>query len=77
MTDEEKMLIEMNRVKALLENAVEGVEADGGDVRIFNAAYLVSAIQLHIEIEGAQSLLGALSKIGTRELTVSGGVGRC
>jgi len=77
MTDETKFKAEIDRVQALLADAVAGVEADGGDVRIFNSAYLISAIQLHIEVEGGQSLLGAISKIATRELSAAGEVGRC
>lgn len=77
MTDIEKMRIEKQRVADLLEDGVAGVEADDGDIRFFNAAFLVAAIQLQSEVEGPDSILRALSKIGIRTVKNASGVGQC
>nr|WP_309502348.1 hypothetical protein [uncultured Roseovarius sp.] len=77
MTDEEKMRIERARVCDLLAEAIQSLEAESGDIRFFNAAFLVAAIQLHAEVEGPETIMRALSKMGTRELTRSGTVPTC
>ncbi|WP_108484343.1 hypothetical protein [Oceaniglobus ichthyenteri] len=77
ITDEEKMKIERARVSDLLAEAIQSLEAENGDIRFFNAAFLVAAIQLHAEIEGPETIARALSKVGVRELTRSGTVTTC
>lgn len=77
MTDEEKMRIERARVSDLLAEAIQSLEAENGDIRFFNAAFLVAAIQLHAEVEGPETIMRALSKAGVRELTRSESVTRC
>lgn len=76
MTDEEKMEIEITRVQSLLQVAIEGVEESGGDIRMFNAAFLVTAIRLHSEVEGPETIARALSRVGVKELK-SRGAGSC
>jgi len=76
MTDTEKMKIEADRVRALLADAVAGVEADGGDIRFFNAAFLTVAIQLHAEVEGFASVESAITKIAKHHMIASGAAGR-
>lgn len=76
MKNEQKMKIEMQRVSDLLALAVADLEAEGGDIRFFNAAFLVAAIQLQAEVEGPDTIMRALSSVGVRELTQSG-IGSC
>lgn len=72
MTDEQKMQIERDRVSFLLEQAVAALTAEGGDIRVFNAAFLVAAIQLHCEIEGPETIARALTKVGVKHLKALG-----
>lgn len=77
LTNEQRMQIEMNRTRDLLAGAVEEVESCGGDIRLFGAALLIAAIQLHIQLEGIENLEKAISGIATRELIRSGAVKGC
>jgi len=77
MKNEQKMKIEKQRVSDLLAQAVTDLEAEGGDIRFFNAAFLIAAIQLQAEVEGPDTIMRALSKVGVRELADTGVVGRC
>lgn len=76
MTAEHLMEIEMHRVRQFLGDAVADLEADGGDLRMFAAAFLAAAVQLHTEIEGTEALQRAIAKMATAEM-VRAGAGRC
>ena len=72
MMGAEKMEIERARVTALVADGVAGVEAYGGDIRFFNAAFLVAAFQLHSEVEGPETIMAALTKAGVMQLKSEG-----
>lgn len=77
MTDQEKMAHEFARVKALVDVGLEDLANENGDVRFFNAALLSHAMKIHTEVEGAETLERAITKIASRELVRRGGAGRC
>ncbi|MCF3595468.1 hypothetical protein LZG00_15860 [Rhodobacteraceae bacterium LMO-12] len=77
ISDFRKMQAERERVKDLLGEAIQDLVCEGGDIRFFNAAFLVAAIQLHAEVEGPETISRALSKLAVRELTARGEVGAC
>jgi hypothetical protein len=75
MTDEQEMAIEMQRVRDLLAQGVSAVETEGGNIRYFNAAFLTAAMQLHSEVEGSESIVRTVTRLGVREITrATGGV---
>lgn len=78
MTDDQKrMQREMERVRDCISEAVQEIEADGGDIRFFSAAFLTAAVQLSVEVEGTAGLERAISKIAQRELVRAGEASRC
>ncbi|WP_386167215.1 hypothetical protein [Sulfitobacter pontiacus] len=78
MTEQQSIMQrEMERVREYLAEAVGGIEADGGDIRFFSAAFLTAAVQLSVEIEGTAGLKKAISKIAQWELVRAGEAGRC
>ena len=73
MTEEKQMMaIEMQRVRTLLAEAIAELEADGGDIRYFTAAFMAAAMQLQCEVEGEDSLNVAITRLGVRTLTARG-----
>lgn len=76
MTDQEKMKHVMTRVRDMLADNVAELEAEGGDVRYFAAAFLTAGMQLHVEVEGTDGIERAIAKIGARELVRAGAAGR-
>jgi len=77
MNDQDKMRHEMARVRSLMDEAIQGVEAEDGDVRFFTASILTAAVQLCVEVEGIDGLHRAISKIAQREFIRAGEAGRC
>lgn len=77
MTEQDKMRHEMIRVRDLLAEAIQGVDAEGGDIRFFTAAILTGAVQLMAEIEGTDGLHRAIARVAQRELIRTGEAGRC
>lgn len=77
MSAAEMMEIEMGRVRRVLGEAVAELEADGGDLRMFAAALLAAAVQLHTEIEGTEHMQRAIAKLATAEMVRAGEAGRC
>jgi hypothetical protein len=77
MTDAQKLEIERDRVASLLEQAVAALTAEGGDIRCFNAAFLVAAIQLQAEMEGPETIVTALTKVGVQNFKGNGSVASC
>lgn len=77
MTEEQIMLIEKQRLRDLLADAIADIEAEGGSIRFFAAAFLVEALRLHVQIEGPNNLDATITKLGVRHLTQNGDVGRC
>ena len=55
-----------------VDDMMHAVEIEGGDLRMFTAAYMASAIGLYVEIEGVENLAKALTKLGTPYLRGSG-----
>ncbi|MCZ4260974.1 hypothetical protein O4G76_09010 [Limimaricola sp. G21655-S1] len=76
MTERQMIVKERDRVSGLLSEAVSGLEAEGGDLRLFAAALLMAAVQLHIEVEGVDGLKRALSRLAAHEMTRCGVAGR-
>ena len=68
--------IEAARVRAMLAEAVQQIEAEGSNIRAFAAALLTGAVQLHAEIEGTEGLARAITSLGQRELLREGRAGR-
>lgn len=63
---------EMERVERLIEQSVDEMQKDGGNVRFFSAAMLTAAIQLHVELEGVESLDRAITRIAMQEMQRNG-----
>lgn len=74
---EEKAHEEKSRVTDFLAETIKSLELDNGDIRFFSAAFLVAAVQLHIEVEGVKSITAALSRIGVNELAARGHGSKC
>lgn len=74
---EQAMRGEIERAKRLLDEAVLELSDDGGDLRFFSAALLVTATRLHVELEGPQNLERTITKIGIRELKRAGAIATC
>jgi hypothetical protein len=77
LLDEHKMATEMQRVRTLLQAATEACAAEGGDIRFFNAALMTAAIQLHSEVEGADTVERAITAVAKRHLIRTRKAGRC
>lgn len=77
MSTAEMMEIEMGRVRQFLGDAVADLEANGGDLRMFAAALLGAAVQLHAAIEGTEPMQRAITKLATAEMVRAGEAGRC
>lgn len=76
MNETEQMDTEVERVRAMLGNAVAAVEAENGDLRFFAAALLTAAVQMHVEIEGVEGMRRALSRLAFRQLPADDVAGR-
>ena len=77
LTNEQKMKIELAAAQLAFEAALSDLHERGGDIRFFTAAMLVAALRLHVDIEGPDSLLSTITKMGTRELSNRGDANLC
>jgi hypothetical protein len=68
MTPKAIMQAEAERVRTIISEAVDQIEAEGGNLQFFSAAMLTAALELHVELEGLESLDRAITKIGMREM---------
>jgi len=76
MTEEQKIAHEFSRVKAMLAEAIQDLEAENGDIRFFNAALVGAAIQLCAEVEGTEGLHRVIAHVARGELVRTGNAGR-
>jgi hypothetical protein len=67
MTPKAIMQTEAERVSTIMADAVDQIENEGGNLRFFSAAMLTAAIELHVELEGLESLDRAITRIGMHE----------
>lgn len=77
LTDDQKMKIELSAAQLAFEAAIDDLVKRGGDIRFFTAAMLAAALRLHVDIEGPDSLLSTITKMGTRELSSRGDTTLC
>lgn len=63
MTDKERMEREAERVRCLIGDCVAQIEIEHGDIRMFAAAMLTAAIELHLEVEGPHGLQRAITRL--------------
>jgi hypothetical protein len=77
LTNEQKMKIELSAAQLAFEAALDDLNERGGDIRFFTTAMLAAALRLHVDIEGPDSLLSTITKMGTRELTNRGDANLC
>ncbi|WP_134679571.1 hypothetical protein [Paracoccus ravus] len=66
---------DVERARRLVADGVEDLAEDQGDVRIFAAAMLTAAIELHVEVEGVEGLSRALTYLARKHLVTTGHAG--
>ena len=71
------MAVELDRVRAMLAEAVDDIETHGGDIHYFSAAFLRAAIELQVEVEGPESTEQAVTAIALRELDRTKAIHTC
>ena len=78
MTDEQRRAaaIECERVRELLERAVQDVRETGGDIDWFSRFLLRAALETHLALNGKDELERVVSSLGVEYLSQSDGAGR-
>jgi hypothetical protein len=74
---QDEYLAEKVRVRQMVDDALAEIATEGGNVRLFGAALLVLAIQVHAELEGTDGLDRAIAGIAKRELVRLGKAAQC
>lgn len=68
MTLEQTTIAESERVQRLIDQAIEEIENNGGDMRVFIACLMDATIQLYSAAVGEDTLAETLTRIGMHEL---------
>lgn len=67
---------EVARTQRLFDDAICGMEVEGGDIRVFAHAMLRASAEMYAEVFGAKALTVACSKLSAAQEMARGNAGR-